>query len=316
MTLDLRAELREALGVSAAQLNRLILRAPHTYKVYTIPKRTGGLRTIAQPAKETKFLQYWLIKNLFHRLPIHGCAMAYRPDASIRRNAEAHMHNSYLAKFDFKNFFTSIKSEALVSHFSIHLRKHLAESDINDVARICCIKPERGGGLCLSIGAPSSPILSNSIMFEFDKAVSAWCRKLNFVYTRYADDLAFSTTTKDVCDTIEPAIRRIVRSLEYPRLTFNNQKTTFVSKKHQRRITGLIIANDETISLGRDRKRFISSLIHKYTLALLTEDEICSLQGLLAFALDIEPTFIGRMSVKYGSEVIDMIFQVRKQADI
>lgn len=312
MTLDLRAELREALGVSEAQLNRLILRAPHTYKVYTIPKRNGGLRTIAQPAKETKFLQYWLIKNLFHRLPIHVCATAYRPDASIRRNAEAHMHNSYLAKFDFKNFFTSIKSEALVAHFASHLGKHLSESDIIDVARICCIKPERGGGLCLSIGAPSSPILSNSIMFEFDKAVFAWCRKNSFVYTRYADDLAFSTTTKDVCDTIEPVIRGVVRSLEYPRLMFNNKKTTFVSKKHQRRITGLIISNDETISLGRDRKRLISSLIHKYSLDALTEEAIYSLQGLLAFALDIEPAFIRRMSAKYGSELIDTIFRVRK----
>jgi RNA-directed DNA polymerase len=312
MTLDLRAELQEALGVSAAQLNRLILRAPHTYKVYTIPKRTGGRRTIAQPARETKFLQHWLIKNLFSRLPVHACAMAYQPDSSIRRNAEAHMHNSYLAKFDFKNFFTSIKADALVVHFSKYLSEYLSESDIHDVARISCIKPESGGVLSLSIGAPSSPILSNSIMFEFDTAVVAWCEENGFVYTRYADDLAFSTPNRDVCKTVELAIRRVARSLEYPRLTLNNKKTTFVSKKYQRRVTGLIIANNETVSLGRDRKRAISSLIHKYSLELLTKDETWSLQGLLAFALDVEPAFIQRMRVKYGSGVIDAIFQVRK----
>lgn len=312
MTLDLRTELQEALGVSAAQLNRLILRAPHTYKIYTIPKRTGGRRTIAQPARETKFLQHWLIKNLFSRLPVHACAMAYQPDSCIRRNAEAHIHNSYLAKFDFKNFFTSIKTDALVAHFSKYLSEYLSESDIHDVARISCIKPEGGGAMSLSIGAPSSPILSNSIMFEFDTAVFAWCQKNDFVYTRYADDLAFSTSKKDVCNTVEAAIRRVVRSLEYPRLMFNNKKTTFVSKKHQRRVTGLIIANDETVSLGRDRKRVISAFIHKYSLGLLAEDETWSLQGLLAFALDVEPPFIRRMSAKYGSEVIEAIFQVRK----
>lgn len=312
MTLDLRAELQEALGISEAQLNRLILRAPHTYKVYTIPKRTGGRRTIAQPARETKFLQYWLIKNVFSRLPVHACAMAYRPDSSIRRNAEAHMHNSYLAKFDFKNFFTSIKIDALVLHFSKYLSEYLSESDISDVARISCIKPEGGGKMCLSIGAPSSPILSNSIMFEFDTTVFDWCQKNDFVYTRYADDLAFSTSEKDVCSTIEVAVRRVVRSLEHPRLMFNNKKTTLVSKKHQRRVTGLIIANDETISLGRDRKRSISSLIHKYSLGVLPKDDIYSLQGVLAFALDVEPAFIRRMSAKYGSALIEAIFQVRK----
>lgn len=312
MTIDLRAALRESLGVNEKQLNRLILRAPHTYKIYTIPKRTGGLRTIAQPAKETKFLQYWLIENLFHRLPVHTCATAYVAKASISQNASLHKNSSYLAKFDFKNFFTSIKAEALISHFSKHLDQYLSETDIQDVARICSIKPEGGGKLCLSIGAPSSPILSNSIMFEFDAAVSAWSEAHGFVYSRYADDLAFSTSVKGVCSEVEPAIRKIVRSLEYPRLTFNNKKTTLVSKKYQRRITGLIITNDGAVSLGRERKRTISSLVHKYSLGALSEDDAYRLQGLLAFALDVEPGFLSRVAAKYGSAVIQEILKMRK----
>jgi hypothetical protein len=150
-------------------------------------------------------------------------------------------------------------------------------------------------------------------MFDFDVAVSAWCGERGIVYTRYADDLVFSTSAKGVCGTIEPAIRRVVRLIEYPRLTFNNKKTALVSKKHQRRVTGLIIANDETISLGRDRKRCISSLIHKYSLNELAKDDAYNLQGLLAFALDVEPGFVSRMTEKYGRDVVDAIIRLRSK---
>ncbi|MEE7626182.1 retron St85 family RNA-directed DNA polymerase [Methylobacter sp. Wu8] len=310
---SLRKRLQESLGISESQLNRLIKRAPYTYKVYSIPKRSGGVRVIAQPAKETKFIQHWLIKNIFQKLPIHECSMAYKEGSSIKKNATAHQNNSYITKFDFENFFTSIRADDLVMHISKHLEGSFCTEDIKDIARIACIKHKVGDGLCLSIGAPSSPVLSNTIMFEFDREVSAWCLKHCITYTRYADDLTFSTNTKGISSKIEPAIREIVQKLEYPRLEFNAKKTTHLSRKHQRRITGLIINNDGNISLGRDRKREISTLIHKCSLRLLSETEIYNLQGLLGFAKDIEPLFLNRMRTKYSSELIDEILQKRKQ---
>lgn len=110
MTDHLRLDLQSSLGISDYLLNRLIQRAPHSYKVYTIAKRSGGLRTIAQPAKETKFIQRWLIENVFSQLPVHECASAYKVGASIKKNADAHKSNSYVIKLDFKDFFPSITS--------------------------------------------------------------------------------------------------------------------------------------------------------------------------------------------------------------
>jgi hypothetical protein len=104
MNSSLRKQLQESLGIKESQLNRLIQRAPYTYKVYSIPKRSGGVRVIAQPAKETKFIQHWLIKNIFEKLPIHQCAMAYKEGSSIKKNATVHKNNSYITKFDFKGF--------------------------------------------------------------------------------------------------------------------------------------------------------------------------------------------------------------------
>lgn len=312
MTDHLRRDLQASLGISDYLLNRLFQRAPHSYKVYTIPKRSGGQRTIAQPAKETKFIQRWLIQNIFSQLPVHECASAYKIGASIKKNANAHKSHSYVTKLDFKNFFPSITSNDLVMHISKHLGNSLGTQDIQDIARISCIRLQSKSELCLSVGAPSSPVLSNSIMYSFDSEIFAWCAKNGITYTRYADDLTFSTSTKKISSDIEPFVRDVAQKLTYPSLSLNSKKTTHLSKKHQRRITGIIINNEGNISLGRNRKREISALIHKFTLSILPEPEIFRLQGLLGFAKDVEPLFVARMRGKYTSKLIEEVLQKRK----
>jgi RNA-directed DNA polymerase len=304
--------MQESLGINTFQLGRLIQRSPYTYKIYAIPKRSGGSRTIAQPAKETKFIQHWLIENVFQKLPIHDCATAYKSGANIKANACAHKENEYLTKFDFESFFTSIKISDLSKHFFKHLGNDFSETDLNSIAKISCIKFDDEEDLCLSVGAPSSPILSNSILYEFDCKVYEWCTSRGIIYTRYADDLTFSTGKKNISNEVEPAIREIVNNLSYPTLKFNNKKTTHLSKKYQRRITGLIINNNNEVSLGRARKREISALIHQFSLNLLSEKDIFKLQGLLGFAKDIEPLFILRMSEKYTSQILESIFKMRQ----
>lgn len=312
----LRTIISNELAIPEHLLERIIQRAPYSYKVYSIPKKSTGRRTIAQPAKETKYIQQWLIHNVFNQLPIHDAATAYKLGASIKKNALAHANNNFISKFDFKTFFTSIKEDHLRSHFIRHLSDLLSEDDINDILRVCCIRLHSNEPLCLSIGAPSSPVLSNSIMHGFDLEVTSWCEKNGFIYTRYADDLTFSTNAKETSSKVEPALRNIIRKLEYPLLRFNRKKTIHLSKKNQRRVTGLVLTNEGKVSLGRSRKREISALIHKYSHNSLDEKEIFRLQGLLAFAKDVEPLFISRMRKKYGHIIIETLLKKRKPKEI
>ncbi len=312
MTDHLRHDLEGSLGLSDYLINRLIDRAPYSYKVYTIPKRSGGQRTIAQPAKEIKFIQRWLIQNIFDKLPVHECASAYKDGASIKKNANSHKSHSYFIKLDFKDFFPSITSSDLVMHISKHLGHIFGAQDVQDISRVSCIRLHGKGDLCLSVGAPSSPVLSNTIMFSFDSEVSAWCAQNGITYTRYADDLTFSTSTKGICSEIESFVKGVTQELDYPNLTLNFNKTTHLSKKHQRRITGVIINNFGALSLGRNRKREISALIHKFSLDILPESEIFRLQGLLGFAKDVEPLFVARMRRKYSSRLIEEVLKKRK----
>ncbi|GIZ13979.1 retron St85 family RNA-directed DNA polymerase [Pseudomonas sp. NCCP-436] len=313
---EFRQDVVEFFSVSEHDVFRLLQRAPHTYKRYEIDKKSGGKRLVAQPAKETKILQRYLMRVVFNDLPIHECATAYSSGSSVRKNAELHVVNPYISKFDFVDFFGSIKESDLILHFSRFLGGKVSEQSIKDIARVCCIQHKGRADHCLSIGAPSSPVLSNSIMYDFDEQVEAWCKERGITYSRYADDLTFSTSGKGVSAEIEPMIRGLLNDLPYPRLSLNDKKTLHLSKKVQRRVTGVILNNEGKLSLGRERKRKISSMIHRFSLGQLDEKDVFQLQGLLGFAEDVEPLFVSRMRGKYGIGVISALFQKRSEGRI
>lgn len=307
-----RMLLKEELSISYPESARLIARAPHAYKVYKIRKSRGGFREISQPAKETKFVMAWLVHRVFNKLPVHHCATAYSSGSSVKKNAVIHAKQNYIAKFDFKEFFPSIKSSDIERHLFRYDEEGFDEKSLSEVARICTVAKGSSKNLCLSIGSPASPVLSNSIMYEFDSIVYKWCSKNSFVYSRYADDLTFSTNVKGLSFELPDLIEMAIGEVEYPSVSLKKEKTVFASKKVQRRVTGLVLNNSGTISLGRKRKREISALIHKFIIGSLSGDEVYRLQGLLGFAKDVEPLFIERMKGKYGAQVLEKIFSLRK----
>ena len=168
-------------------------------------------------------------------------------------------------------------------------------------------RPKNSFSLELSIGAPSSPILSNIIMYEFDTLVHGLCLGNEVTYTRYADDLTFSSEKKGILFGIHNEIKEIVDKLSSPNLTLNSEKTIFSSKKHRRRVTGLILTNENRISIGRDKKRLIRSYVHKFALGNLCDEKSKLLKGLIGFVLDVEAEFIKRIEKKYGEDIIERI---------
>src|SRR2546426_957415 len=108
---DLLTRIGMAVLLPRKELRILIDSAPHRYKVYQIPKRAPGqFRTIAQPAKEVKALQYWVMKHVLSQFEVHPAATAYRKDLSILHNARPHTRGRFLLKMDFKDFFPSLRA--------------------------------------------------------------------------------------------------------------------------------------------------------------------------------------------------------------
>jgi RNA-directed DNA polymerase len=286
------------LNFAPKYVSLMAITASHRYKIYGIPKKNGGTRTIEHPARELKLFQRWLANNLFTRLPVHRAASAYKVGSSILRNATQHRSHNFILKIDFKDFFPSIRASDIYTVLEGHLdalKTWIASpSDIELACRLVC----RNGHL--TIGAPSSPIISNCVMYEFDQAWATASRRNRTTYTRYADDLYFSTNERNVLEGMLSDLRVDLKLRNHPILQINEDKTVFTSRKRRRLVTGLVLTPTGTISLGRHRKRTIKSLVFRKLQGRLQPDQLVSLKGMLSYAQSVEPSFVERLRRKYG----------------
>jgi hypothetical protein len=266
------------------------------------------VRLIAQPAREIKSIQRWIVLNELARLPIHSAATAYVAGSSIKHNASLHVGNRFLLKADFSNFFPSIKANDIYLHIQKHLKHVYGDDEIAAMCRFLLWQSKPRTPLELCIGAP---FISNTLMYEFDLAVENFVTPLDILYTRYADDLSFSTNNQNILKEVMPFLRITLRELQYPTIFINDKKTIFTSKKRRRTVTGLVLANQGYVSLGRQRKREIHAMVHRFSLKRLDAAMSQRLCGLLAFVEDVEPTFLLSLRAKYSNETIDAIRRFR-----
>lgn len=292
------------MSIDELEITEFLMNAPDKYKVFAIPKRKQGYRIIAQPTRELKNYQRQL--EYFITFPKHKCAMAYRKGMSIKNNALSHVNNSYLLKLDLENFFNSITPDLFWSVWS-RTWALPSEEDKSFLEKLIFWRFQ--GSLILSVGAPSSPLISNFCMYYFDKEVEAICKKMEVIYTRYADDLTFSSNVKNILFEIPELIKSILNEQFKGLLRLNTSKTIFSSKAHNRHVTGITLDNNGKISLGRDRKRYIKHKVHLYTLGMLDATELNHLKGMITFARFIEPTFFKSLETKYTSNVICRLIQ-------
>ncbi|NUT60149.1 retron St85 family RNA-directed DNA polymerase [Herbaspirillum sp. C9C3] len=295
----------ESLPFSSGELEVLIGTAPFRYKEYKIPKRDSDkFRQISQPTPEVKLLQRWVVVNVLSQFPVHPAATAYRSGRGLLENVRPHQKNRFLLKVDFKDFFPSITSE----NFKVFLKESsYSDAEIRILCNILFKLDRRTEQLRLAIGAPSSPALSNILMYRFDEVISKFCDRLYVVYTRYADDLTFSTNERDVLCKVEKALPEVIAEFGLIALTVNQEKTRHASKKTGRQITGLNISSEGEVSIGRDRKRLLRVQIFKFSKGELTADEIDSLRGYIAFLQYAEPAHVTRLRSSFGDDLISRL---------
>lgn len=150
------SEISSATGISILSCEMIAKSAYRRYKVFNLAKKNGGVRVVAQPAREVKAVQRAICAILALRLPVHESATAYKSGSSILVNASAHMGRKYLTKLDFSDFFSCIDGSA-ISHL---LRRNCPDFSVEELRfliDVCTWRPEGRRVLC--IGAPSSPLL-------------------------------------------------------------------------------------------------------------------------------------------------------------
>ena len=238
------------------------------YFRFEIPKRNGGTRLISSPKSAMRDAQTWVQENVLVRLPVHSAAMAFRPGISIVDNARRHVGSRIVMRLDLADFFPSITFFRVRGYFeSLGYNPGIASV----LALICTDAPrvrvrrkqethivaikERS----LPQGACTSPALANLIAQKLDRRLLGLAEQGSWSYTRYADDLVFSSSAESAAP--HRLVRAVTRIAKEEGFAVNPDKTRVMRSPNRQAVTGLIVNDGVTLS-RRDRRR-IRAFLHR-----------------------------------------------------
>lgn len=159
------------------------------YKIFTIPKKRGGTREIKAPITALKIMQRKLSQVLYSVYNSKPSVHGFAPGRSIVTNAEVHSKKRFVLNLDLKDFFPSINFGRVRGMF-LGKPYFLNEEVATTLAQICCHQNQ------LPQGAPTSPVISNMLCAQLDSKLQQLAKVCKCTYTRYADDITFSTTLR------------------------------------------------------------------------------------------------------------------------
>jgi S1-C subfamily serine protease len=257
-----KATLLAYLGVSHAELKKIRYFRNRMYENFDVPNRRGKTRKISAPDKRLKFIQRKLCV-LFDRLyrrrnPVHG----FVEGRSVKSNALSHINSKSVLNIDLKDFFPSIAENRVRGMLSAIGINH---SVATIISRICCNDGK------LPQGAPSSPVISNMICFKLDKQLLTLAKETHSIYTRYADDITFSSYQPQSSlfeggipspgiitpDSLAGKLRRVFEANGFE---INPDKLHYADKHSRRIVTGLKI--NESLNVDRTYVRNIRAALY------------------------------------------------------
>ena len=234
------SSLERDLGISTKTLYAVSNNLGKHYRKAKLPKKSGGYRTLSVPDEILKVIQRQISEVLMIHMPVSRYAKAYRFGSSTLRNAKHHVGKQVVLKLDILHFFDSIRYSTVKDKV---FPAEIYAEPLRILLTMLCYHKD-----ALPQGAPSSPTITNIILYEFDEQVGQWCQERGIAYTRYCDDMTFS-------GEFDPAeVIRFVR-LEFKKLGFllNEQKTRIQRPGQQQTVTGIVV--NEKLSIPADYRR-------------------------------------------------------------
>jgi RNA-directed DNA polymerase len=240
----------------------------HRYCVFEIRKRGADAsnRKISAPVKSLKIIQSKLAQVLssvyLPRVAVHG----FRKGKSILTNAEKHTNQKYVLNIDLADFFPSINFGRVRGMF-IATPYNLNEKVSTVLAQICCFNNE------LPQGAPTSPIVSNMICAKMDSQLRILAQQSRCNYTRYADDITFSTSSPKFPAQLASVIteensnylqlgEQLKKIIESNGFQINYEKVRLQTKTHRQEVTGLV--TNQFPNVRRHYIRQVRAMLHAW----------------------------------------------------
>ena len=234
---------------------------PSRYKTFQIPKKhkdSDGLvqyRTIYAPTK--RLCQFLMIANqwLASSVALDEHAYGFVKGRSIVDNARRHVKKNYLFSVDLSDFFPSTSFHLVAASFKRNFPNLLSESVMRTLINASCVNID--ASVCLAQGSPLSPLLSNIACIDMDKQIAHMANHSNVTYSRYADDMSFSSDNNVFYDDFCTSLSNIVNSYGY---NFNNRKTRLSRKGNRHIVTGIVV--NEKANVTRDYIKDIRNILY------------------------------------------------------
>lgn len=233
-------QLAEFLGTDRGALNHFAHQLSNEYRTIVVPKKNGTPRQLSVPSFRLKSFQVKINRCILSQLPVSKYAAAYRSGTSIRQNAEPHVGKKFLLKLDITDFFGSITFEQI---YRAAFNTRYVSREVGYLLTMLCSK----NGV-LPQGAPTSPALSNIVMHRFDDYIGHWCGQHRAAYTRYCDDMTFSSDSP--LYTVYQKVKELLLEMGFE---LNETKTHFAGRAHRQSVTGLTV--NEKLAVSVDYKR-------------------------------------------------------------
>lgn len=266
------SDIAESMQLEVSKLRyllyqRKVSRISH-YHVFEIAKKTGGTRRISAPKQQLKQLQNWVLNTILNCLPAEDTTHGFVRKRSIVTNAQPHLQQDIVINVDLKDFFPTITyarvkglfhklgySEQAATIFAlICTQAETSEVEMDGISYYV-----QKGHRFLPQGSPASPAISNLIAYKMDKKIQGLAAKLNFNYTRYADDLSFSTSA-DNRKNIARLLYFLRKIIESEGFAIHPDKTHIMRSSTLQKVTGIVV--NEKLNIERKKLRKFRALLH------------------------------------------------------
>ncbi len=240
-----------------------------------------GKRIILAPCKKLKKAQRYFKRAI---------NWAYPLVMDIKKSAQVHCGKKWVLKMDIKDFYNSVP----VEYTRLVLRNVCQRIKFADENYYFMLTTLDGK---LPTGAPTSAHIANAAFSPVDKRIREYC-KIYFVdYSRYMDDLTFSSDDKYLLNLVEKSVRETLGNFGYK---LNESKTRYISDNRRQNVLGLVV-NNKTTRIPKEMRKRLRAMIHSYSIyqregakvidlkyRIWGEYELGSLKGYLAYTKHVD----------------------------
>lgn len=210
-----------------------------------------GKRNIYSPSEKLRYCQKIFLQQM---------KTIYKLKWNIKSITQVHCNQKWILKADIKNFYESFSKEQIKNTINVFCEKLKSSYKINvcpqDMYNCCTIAGK------LPTGALTSAHIANYTfdLLGIDKNIKQFCKEKNVNYSRYMDDLMFSSDSKEKLQEVEIFLKNL---LKLHGLFLNKRKLKYISDNKKQEILGVLV-NNKKPAISKINKRNIRSIICTY----------------------------------------------------